>query len=97
MNARTKQHRQWAKELKEWWVERGYPRYCELGFEGCMGTFGLALCHSKKRRFIYTKEDYWEVCAGCVKCHEVLDLKMSHEDMERTVREVIARRGCLGL
>ncbi len=68
------------------------PSWCELGFDGCMGTFGLALCHSKKRRYVYTKEDYFEVVAGCVKCHEFLDNRCSHDEMERIVKEIIEAR-----
>lgn len=88
----SKKHRAWDRELKAEWVRLGRPQYCEIRFEGCMGAFGLALCHSMKRRFIQTKEQYWEVVAGCVKCHQTLDEKMSHEEMKTTVNKIREER-----
>jgi len=72
-SSRSKQNTKWAAELKQWWIDNDMPQTCELRFIGCMDTFGLALCHSLKRRFITTREQYFEVCAGCVQCHKVLD------------------------
>lgn len=91
MSKRANQNRKWEATLKREWATKGI-NYCELRFPDCMGTFGLALAHSKKRRYIYTKSDYWSVVLACQKCHEVLDLRMSHEDMETTVKEIIESR-----
>jgi len=92
MNARTKQHRAWHRELMAEWDARG-QNGCEL----CGSTFGQALAHSKKRRLIYTKEDYFTVCLLCVSCHHLIeygtkDEPGTHERMERLVKEIIARR-----
>ena len=87
MNARTKQHRAWHRQLMAEWNARG-----QNGCEICGDTFGQALAHSKKRRFIYTKEDYWTVALLCQKCHRGLDEGSSHEEMEREILAIIARR-----
>lgn len=92
MNNRTKLHRKWHKELMAEWSRKDI-NFCEFGFDGCMRTFGNALAHSRKRRFIDSKEAYWEVGLACQKCHEVLDQKMTHEEMEQAVKDVIDRRG----
>lgn len=89
---RSQNNAKWHRELKQWWAKEVGIEYCEVRFSVCVGSFGGALAHSKKRRFILTKEDYFEVCYACVKCHEVLDNKMSHYEMEVTVKEIIAKR-----
>ena len=66
--------------------------YCELRFEGCQGAYGLAPAHSKDRRDIHTKQDFFEVVAACAKCHFHIDREMSKEDRLQLVRDVIARR-----
>jgi hypothetical protein len=45
-----------------------------------------------KRRFIKSDEQLREVCLACQSCHQVLDERMTHEQMLTTVREVIANR-----
>lgn len=60
---------------------------CEL----CGGTFGLSFAHSKKRRFIQTDEDWYEVALLCQKCHETVEFA-GHEEMYRAIREIIERR-----
>jgi hypothetical protein len=87
MNQRVKNHRTWAKELKQWWIEQGYPQYCEM----CSGSFGLAFAHSQKRRFIHTKELYWEVALLCQMCHEKVEFS-GHENMKRQIKEIIDGR-----
>lgn len=94
-STRSVQNREWDAELKAWFGTLGIDS-CEIRFAGCMGRFGLALCHSKKRRYVLTKADYFEVCAGCVKCHEQMDNNMSHEAMADKVREIIEKRGTDG-
>jgi len=68
------------------WNARG-----QNGCEICGDTFGQALAHSKKRRYIYTKEDYFTVCLLCQKCHTKIE-HSGHENMEREILAIIARR-----
>lgn len=86
-STRSKQNRQWTQDLREWWIASGLPQRCEI----CGGTFGLALAHSKKRRFILTKEDFFECAALCQTCHTDVEYG-SHERMETTIKELIERR-----
>lgn len=88
---RSKLKYAWHKELHAEWQSKGINS-CEFGYDGCMRTFGNSLAHSKKRRFITTREDYWEVGLACQKCHEYLDNVLSHEDMEAEVKRIIERR-----
>jgi len=90
-SSRAAERTRWATELKMWFATLGIDN-CELRFTGCVGRLGLALAHSKKRRFIYDRETFFEVIAACVKCHERLDNDMSHEDMELTVKRIIENR-----
>lgn len=92
MNARTKERQRWHRELSAYWQEKGPIEYCEFRFPGCFGTYGLAPAHSKKRRFIDSKEEYFEVAAACLHCHRELDEKMSHSDMKQAVKDAIRRR-----
>lgn len=82
----AKKHRSWDRQLKEAWRKLEI-RNCEL----CGGTFGLALAHSKKRRFIQTREDYFEVALLCQSCHDNLEFG-GHERMAEKIREIIRRR-----
>jgi hypothetical protein len=61
---------------------------------GCFGTYGLSVAHSKKRRFIRTKEEFFQVIAACQFCHQQLDEYMTHAQMEAKVLEIIENR-CL--
>ena len=88
MNARKKQHNAWHRELMAEWHERG-----QNGCEICGDTFGQALAHSKKRRFIDTKELYWTVALLCQACHTRIE-HSGHENMEREILAIIERRGC---
>lgn len=56
-----------------------------------MRTFGGALAHSKKRRDIYTREDYFEVVYACQRCHFIAD-NMTHEEMHELITGIIAKR-----
>lgn len=67
---------------------------CELRMKGCWFHEGLTFCHSKKRRKMVNL-DIWRVCLGCISCHQILDEKMSHEDMESTVEAIIEKRGLI--
>ncbi len=87
MNARTKLHRKWHRELMAEWQSKGINS-CEL----CGDTFGQALAHSKKRRMIENKEDYWTVALLCQKCHTIIE-HSGHANMEREILAIIERRG----
>ncbi len=91
-STRSTERQKWHKELLADWQSKGINS-CEFNYDGCMQTFGQALAHSKKRRFITTKEDYEEVGLACIKCHEKLDLVLSHEEMEAEVKRIIESRG----
>ncbi len=63
----------------------------------CGGSFGLALAHSKKRRFIDTKELYFTVAYLCQQCHHFVeygdkDNPGTHERMEQMILDVINAR-----
>lgn len=88
---RSKERRRWQRELAAYWKASPIS-YCEARLSGCVGSFGLSPAHSKKRRFIRTKEDYFEVVAACQNCHQQLDQKMSHTEMEAKVKEIINAR-----
>lgn len=90
-SSRSAELRAWDRELKAYWIEQLLPTYCELRLDGCMGTFGIALAHSKKRRFIDTRQLYFTVAALCQKCHEFIE-HGGHDEMERVILEVIAKR-----
>lgn len=85
-STRSKQRQAWDRELKAEWAMKGIDR-CEQ----CYGTFGLSLAHSKKRRFIENKADYWEVALLCQTCHTNIEYS-GHENMANVVREIIANR-----
>lgn len=68
------------------WDARG-----QNGCEICGSTFGQALAHSKKRRMIENKTDYWEVALLCVTCHADIEYS-GHENMANTVRQIITNR-----
>lgn len=87
----SKLHRPWHRELAEHWKWNPIE-YCEVRFPKCFGTYGLSPAHSRKRKDIKTKEQFFEVVAACESCHNKLDREMSHEEMERVVKEIIANR-----
>lgn len=89
----SKKHKPWARELSKYWQNKGVIEYCELRFDGCFGTYGLAPAHSKDRRDIHTKEDFFEVVCSCSKCHFHLDREMPKDERLRIVKETIERRG----
>lgn len=90
--SRKRLHNNWQRELSQYWQQRPIE-YCEVRLEGCFGTFGLAPAHSRKRREIETKDQFFEVVAACLNCHRKLDEQMSHEEMEATVKQIITSRG----
>lgn len=91
MNARYKERKRWQRELSIYWQANPIS-YCEVRFTGCFGTYGLAPAHSRKRRMIENKEQYFEVVAACQFCHDQLDQRMTHEEMEWAVKDIISNR-----
>jgi hypothetical protein len=90
--ATARERKKWARELAEHWRDRPRPEYCEVRFQGCFGTYGLAPAHSRKRRKIESKAQFFEVVAACLFCHRQMDEKMSHDEMESTVQRIIKQR-----
>ena len=87
MNARANLHKKWHRELKEFWLTNDMPTACEV----CGATWPVALAHSKKRRMIQDRDDYFEVALLCQTCHEEVEFS-GHENMERAIKEIIAAR-----
>ena len=89
--SRKKLHNSWERDLAKLW--RSNPiTFCEVRFEGCYGTYGLAPAHSMRRGRIDTKEKFFEVVAACKFCHDTLDQKMTPDECLEKVREIIAAR-----
>jgi len=86
----NKRHRIWHNELRERWRDVTISQ-CEAKFDGCINLY-LSPAHSRKRREIETKEQYFEICWACGYCAAYLDEKMSHAEMEIAVKEIIQRR-----
>ncbi len=89
----SKKHRPWHRELAAYWKSKGVIEHCEVRFENCLGTYGLAPAHSMDRGDIHTKEDFFKVVASCEKCHFKLDREMSKEERVRIIEEIIQNRG----
>jgi hypothetical protein len=87
----AKERKRWHRELAAYWKQNPITT-CEVRFQGCFGTFGLAPAHSRKRRMIENKEQFFEVVAACQFCHRKLDEQMSHAEMEQTVKQIINNR-----
>lgn len=85
--------KQWDADrakLKVAFFRAGITR-CELGYTGCMGNAFLTFAHSKKRRFVITKDDREEVALACQNCHNVIEHK-SHVVMQGIVTLIILGR-----
>lgn len=91
MTPRKRQHNAWNRQLSAYWKQNPIET-CEVRFEGCFGTYGLGPAHSLRRFKIRTKEEFFEVVAACMKCHETLDQKMTPEACQAKVREIIHNR-----
>jgi len=66
---------------------------CEVRIsEHCTRDRMLSWAHGKKRRLLQGDELETLVCLCCQSCHQILDERMSHEDMLATVQNVIANR-----
>lgn len=86
----SKKHRPWSRTLAEKWRDVTITQ-CEAKFEGCINVF-LTPAHSRKKIDIDTEQQYHEIAWCCEKCHNRLDQKMSHAEMELAVRKIIEAR-----
>lgn len=83
---RTKLWNKYRAELKKEFAARGIVR-CEI----CGTDFGLSFAHSKKRKDIYTEQDWKECALLCIPDHEVFE-RMPPPEMTVGIREIINRR-----
>lgn len=94
---RDKQAKLWLKIRKkkiEEFANLGIVR-CEMCNGQPSGDFArqiLDLAHSKKRRMIQNEEEMAEVALLCRSCHNHVEYKMTHDEMEQTIKEIIRRR-----
>jgi len=91
MNSRTKQHRAWHRELKQYLMGDLAIDYCE----SCGTSYGLSIMHATKRRFIQTKDDYFRAAIVCLPEHQSYDEATGenvHEKMATFVDALIANR-----
>lgn len=72
--------------LKQSFATAGITRCEECGSDNF-----LSFAHSKKRRFITTREDLYDVALLCVPCHEKIEYR-GHEYMYNEVRRICDRR-----
>ena len=94
MNARTKLHRQWHRELYQFFHDNGIE-YCE--YPGCNSTFGIAGAHRMKRRFINDRCEYMMAALLCTQCHHhaeygTKDEPGTHERMHTIITDIINAR-----
>lgn len=86
----SKLHRPFHRALAKQWAANPIE-YCELRFPGCVGTYGLAPAHSRDRRDIKTRDEFFEVVAACEKCHFHADREMPKDQrlelFKRTIEE----------
>lgn len=94
---RDKKGKLWQKIRKQKIAEfagLGIVR-CEMCNGQPSSDFGrqiLDLAHSKKRRMIQNEEELAEVALLCRSCHNHIEYKMTHDEMEATVKEIIRSR-----
>ena len=93
MNAKTKLHRKWHKELKQHLMGDLGIQHCE----SCGTSYGLSIMHATKRRFIETRDDYFRAAIVCLPEHQSYDEATGenvHAKMAEFVDGLIERRGC---
>lgn len=66
--------------------------YCELSFVPHACSTTLTPAHSRKRREMQG-DDIYMVCLACTTGHQILDERMSHEDMHKAVMRAINENG----
>lgn len=97
-STKARKQAQWQRENSEEWRDR--ITTCEVRFDCCVDTYGLAPAHSKDRVDTYSKwrsdaeneADFKEVVAACEKCHWRLDREMPKDERLHIVKAIIARR-----
>lgn len=87
---RDKKGQLWKKlkQQKILELERLGIMRCEM----CHGSGILDLAHSKKRRKIEDEEEMGEVALLCRQCHDFIEYKLTHEEMEKVVLGIIRNR-----
>lgn len=92
MSELVKKRKKWGSQLSQ---ELRHIVWCER----CGKQLGLQgdIAHSMKRRFINTKELYWEAIKVCRDCHNFIEYGTkddpgTHERMRRLVLEIRERR-----
>jgi len=94
---RDKKAKLWLKIRKqkiEEFADRGIVR-CEMCNGQPPDDFSrtiLDLAHSKKRRKIENEEEMAEVALLCRSCHNMVEYELTHDEMEKTIKEIIRRR-----
>jgi uncharacterized protein with PIN domain len=94
---RDKKAKLWLKIRKqkiEEFASRGIVR-CEMCNGQPPDDFSrtiLDLAHSKKRRKIENEQEMAEVALLCRSCHNMVEYELTHEEMEKTIKEIIRRR-----
>ena len=87
----SNKHRAWDRELKRHLFETLGIEWCE----SCGTSYGLTVMHSMKRRFIQTKEDYFQAAVVCLREHQSYDEGVGenvHERMKEFVDGLVAKR-----
>lgn len=78
--------REWPSLKRE--LERAGITRCER----CGTEFALTPAHSLKRRHITNRTEMREIALLCRECHRLHDEGMTHEEMARSIRAIIAGR-----
>lgn len=84
----------WAyvkRNIKPFFLQAGITS-CELGWEGCTGSFATTFAHSLRRRHIQTPSEMEEVIVACQSCHSKLDAQGEEPAREMVLRTIANRR-----
>jgi hypothetical protein len=84
----AKQRAKWYRPVAEYWKQNPIT-WCEVNLPGCINLY-ITPAHSRKRTRIETPEQMAELAWACDICHKIQ--KMSHAEMETTVKAAIERR-----
>lgn len=63
---------------------------CEVKYD-CCDNRALGFAHSRRRKYIFTKEQMEEVVLACQRCHALLDAR-EHDETESIVKRLIRSR-----
>lgn len=80
------------KRLDAFFIASGI-NYCELGLNGCNGTFGLTRAHLRKRKHLTAEQlgDPQYAVLACLHCHQVVEA-LHPAKMEAIIQAAIDRR-----